>query len=426
MKKSPVLFGAIFLSLHASTLAENFGPDQSCAEPPTIIQSVRLFDGVDVTPAATVIIRCSRIDRVIEGGGVTTVPPGAQLIDGKGKFLLPGLIDSHVHTFRRGMLERSLDFGVTTVVDMGSASLEFKSVIDAEDDLAQADDRADMYGAVLWVTAPGSHGTQFGEVPTLDNPDDAAEFVSARVDEGADFIKIIYDNFKMFDRPVPTLGKETMRQVVSEAHKRGVMAVVHSRDVDAIADVVEAGADGIVHLPVDEVPGQELVSAMMSKKVFTVPNLSLARPEGVRLIDDPVIGPMLTEQEITNLENFGAKHREGGDQVVYDSVSAFHEAGITILSGTDSPNGGTTVGASMHAELELLVEAGLTPVEALAAATSTPARVFGLVDRGRIAEGLLADMLLVGGSPDRTIAHTKKIITVWKAGKAYPRATSGE
>jgi imidazolonepropionase-like amidohydrolase len=387
---------------------------------------VRLFDGVDVVPAATVIVRCSRIDRVIEAGEVAVAPAGSKLIDGKGKFLLPGLIDSHVHTFRRGMLERSLDFGVTTVFDMGSPTLEFKSAIDAEDARTQADDRADMYGAVLWVTAPGSHGTQFGEVPTLDNPDNAAEFVAGRIEDGADFIKIIYDNFKMFDRPVPTLSNETMQEVVSEAHRLGVMAVVHSRDVDAYADVVEAGADGIVHLPVDEVPEQELVSAMKSTEVFVIPNLSLARPEGARLFDDPVIGPMLTEQEVTNLRNFRANHREGGDQIVYESVKAFHEGGVTILSGSDSPNGGTTVGASMHAELELLVDAGLTPIEAMAAATSTPARVFGLDDRGCIAEGLLADLLLVAGSPDQSIDDTKNIITVWKAGKAHSRATSVE
>jgi imidazolonepropionase-like amidohydrolase len=356
---------------------------------------------------------------VIEAGEVPELPPNSKLIDGKGKFLLPGLIDSHVHTFRRGMLERTLEFGVTTVLDMGSTSLEFKSVIDAEDARAPADNRADLYGAVVWATAPGSHGTQFGEVPTLVASKGAAEFVAARIEEGADFIKIIYDNFKMFNRPVPTLSRATMQEVVKEAHGNGVMAVVHSRDVEAFADVVEAGADGIVHLPVDQVPGHELVSAMKAQEVFVVPNLSLARPEGDRLIDDPVIGPMLTEQEVENLRNFRSNHREGGDQVAYESVKAFREGGVTILSGTDSPNGGTTVGASMHIELELLVEAGLTPVEAMAAATSTPARVFGLADRGRIAEGLLADMLLVEGSPDRSISDTRKIVMVWKAGKAH-------
>jgi imidazolonepropionase-like amidohydrolase len=426
MQRLTLLFGAILLFLFSSSLADKSEPDQSCAEPPTIIQSVRLFDGADVVPAATVIIRCSRIDRVIESAEIAEIPEGAKLIDAKGMFLLPGLIDSHVHTFRRSMLERSLDFGVTTVLDMGSLAGEFNSAIDAEDAQAQANDRADMFGAVLWVTAPGSHGTQFGEVPTLDNAANAAEFVEARIEEGAEFIKIIYDNFKMIDRPVPTLSKETMSAVVGEAHRRGVMAVVHSRDLDAYADVVEAGIDGIVHEPVDAVPGQELLSAMKSTGTFVVPNLSLSRPEGARLIQDPVIGPMLTEQEIKNLENYRMMAREGGDLISYNSVTAFHEFGVTILAGSDSPNGGTIAGASLHTELELLVEAGLSPIEAMGAATSAPADKFGLDDRGRIAEGFLADLLLVEGRPDREIADTKKIVTVWKAGKAHSRAASAD
>jgi imidazolonepropionase-like amidohydrolase len=126
---------------------------------------------------------------------------------------------------------------------------------------------------------------------------------------------------------------------------------------------------------------------------------------------------MLTENEAENLKKFRAMRREGGDQVEYDALMAFHRAGVTILAGSDAPNGGTTEGASVHLELELLVEAGLTPVEALRAATFSPARAFGLQDRGRIAEGLKADLLLVEGKPDQNITDTRKIAQIWKAGE---------
>lgn len=421
MPRTTLALGALLLCLGTPTVAQETGTDDSCTEPLTIIENVRVFDGLEVIPEATVVIRCTLIDSVTRGNEAAARPAGSIVVDGRGKTLLPGLIDSHTHTFRRSMLERSLDFGVTTVFDMGSLASSFKAEMDAEVAQGAIRDRADMRGAVLWVTAPGSHGTQFGDAPTLTNPEDADEFVDRLIADGADYIKVIYDNFKMIDRPVPTLSKKSMQAVVDAAHRHGVMAVVHSRDVDAYADAAEAGADGFVHVPVDEVPGSDLVSLLHEKGIFVSPNLSGMTRTGQVLLDDDTIGPMLTENEIENLKNFRQKHREGGELIAYDSVRIFHESGLDVLAATDTPNAGTTVGASMHVELELVVEVGLSTIDALAAATSTPARVFGLDDRGRIAEGLLADLLLVEGSPDQAITDTRNIVSVWKAGKAHLR-----
>ena len=415
-KRRPGLaFMLLLLFLTGAAYAQD-----GCVQPPTLIESVTVFDGESIRPTAHVLIRCERIGGVFSADALPEVPANAVIIDGRGKTLMPGLFDSHGHTFQRVMLERSLDFGVTTVLDMGSTSQDFVANIKAEDREGQATDRADLFGAVLWVTAPGSHGTQFGEVPTLTNPQDAADFVAQRVEDGADFIKIIYDNFKMIDRPVPTLSTATMAAVVAAAHTQGKLAVVHSRDLEAWADVIAAGADGFVHAPVDAVPDAQMIAAIREKQMFVSPNLALARPAGARLIDDPVIGPLLSERERGRLLDFFAKHREGGDQVAYDTVAALHEAGVTLLAGSDSPNGGTTVGASMYVELELLVELGLSPIEALQTATSNPARVFGLDDRGRIAAGLLADVLLVEGRPDEDILAMRRIHTIWKAGASHP------
>jgi imidazolonepropionase-like amidohydrolase len=311
-------------------------------------------------------------------------------------------------------------------MDMGSTNLDFARSIRAEDSQGPARDRADLYSAVLWVTAPGSHGTQFGDVPTLVEPEDAAAFVAARVDEGADYIKLIYDNFKMFDADIPTLGRETMEAVVDAAHAQGKMALVHSRDVEAYADVALAGVDGIVHLPVDEVPDAALIDLLKEKGIWVGANLSLARPVGKTLIDDPALGARLTEAEKENLQKFRALHRQGGDRVAMDTLRALHAAGVTILPGSDAPNGGTTQGATMHMEIALLVENGFSPVEALRAATADAAAAFGLADRGRIREGLQADMLLVEGRPDGNITDTRNIVAVFKAGKLHwPDAGGG-
>jgi hypothetical protein len=99
---------------------------------------------------------------------------------------------------------------------------------------------------------------------------------------------------------------------------------------------------------------------------------------------------------------------------------------VPLLAGTDAPNPGTAHGASIHRELELLVQAGLSPLEALTAATATPARVFGLKDRGRIAPGLRADLVLVAGDPTEDVTATRKIVAVWKRGARLERRAAPE
>jgi len=99
------------------------------------------------------------------------------------------------------------------------------------------------------------------------------------------------------------------------------------------------------------------------------------------------------------------------------AVAALHRAGVTIVAGTDAPAPGVAHGASLHRELELLVRSGLTPVDALDAATSGPARAFGFHDRGRVAPGLRADLLLVEGDPTADIRATRRIVGVWKLGR---------
>ena len=384
----------------------------------TVFRNVRLFDGETVTQAAGVVVRGVRIDDVATSGGALEIPDGVEVIDGDGLTLMPGLIDAHTHTFSRANLERALDFGVTTSLDMWT-SVEFMQAMQSGREEGVAFDRSDIRFSGIGATAPESHGTQFGPVPTLTSPEDADDFVAARIAEGSDHIKIIYDNFKMFDRPIPTLDFATLEAVIDAAHRRGRLAVAHSRDVDAYADVVRAGGDGIVHATVDEVPNGDLIDALRTKGTFVIPTLSVSTPSGPEIADDPVLGPRLSEKELKNLRGYAPLHRPGGDKVSMNSVRALNEGGVTILAGSDSPNRGTAAGVSIHQELEMLVQSGLTPVQALVAATSAPADAFDLNDRGRIMAGHRADLLLVEGDPTETITDSRRIVGVWKAGHRH-------
>ena len=141
------------------------------------------------------------------------------------------------------------------------------------------------------------------------------------------------------------------------------------------------------------------------------------------LADDPALALYLTPDDVQMLKSGFPGKTPPADvlKIPRETVKALKAAGVRILAGTDCGNPGTTHGASMHRELVLLVAAGLTPVEALAAATAQTAATFGLTDRGRIAPGLRADLVLVDGDPTVDITATRKIAGVWKQGRAIDR-----
>lgn len=399
----------------------------SPASTTTVIRDVRLFDGAAITERATVVIQDGVIGQVITGADPVAVPKGAELVEGAGHTLLPGLIDAHTHTYARAMLERSLDFGVTTCIEMGTLPDTLRQ-LKAEQTAGPVPDRADMISAGMGVTVPGGHGTQFGfEVPTLGPGEDEAAFVAARIEEGSEFIKLVMDDFSVVGFDLPTLSAEQVGAVVEAAHQAGLMAVVHARDPEAYLAATLAGVDGFAHGLSESLPDRALLRAMRERKPFVIPTLTTTEGTqggegGTRFAADPRIGPLLTEREKTSLrrKRFEQPRVEFDFTIALGSAGAFNANGTLVLAGTDYPNPGTTPGASMHRELELLVEAGLSPVQALKAATANAAVAFKLTDRGRITPGLRADLLLVAGDPTRSITDTRNIAGIWKDGLRHP------
>ena len=398
----------------------------SLANAATIIRDVRVFDGEQVIENATVVIENGRIKQLVSEGEWDGPVDGVNLVNGAGHTLLPGLIDAHTHTFDHAFLERSLDFGVTTSIDMGTMIPIMRS-LQAEQAAGPVFDRADLVSAGMGATVPGGHGTQFGfEVPTLKDGDDPDVFVAARFEEGSEFLKMVMDDFSVVGYELPTLSATLVNALVKAAHRRHKIAVVHARDAEGYLAATRAGVDGFAHGLSESRPEASLLEAMVEHQPFVIPTLTTTEgtqggPGGAEFAEDNVFGPKLNDREKASLRRirFENPRVEFDFSIALDSVRIFRGNGTMILAGSDSPNPGTTPGASLHRELELLVEAGLAPAEALSAATANPAEAFGLDDRGRIAPGFRADLLLVQGNPAKNITDTRKIAAIWKNGQRH-------
>ena len=394
------------------------------------IRDVRVFDGTRVLPRANVVVRDGRIEAV---GPDVAIPDGLQAVDGAGRTLLPGLVDAHVHAWGDARRD-ALRFGVTTELDMMGDPARSAALRSARTAMA-ATDEADLWSAGAAVTAPGGHGTQYGgAVPTLAADGDAAAFVAARIAEGSDYVKLIVEDMHVYGGAarLPTLAPAQVADAITAAHAGDRLALVHASAQDDARHALASGADGLVHVFQDAPADAALVALAKERGAFVVPTLSVVamiagEDGGARLADDARLSPWLEAAQGAALAAAfpGAPRPQALDNALR-SVAALHAAGVDILAGTDAGNPGTAHGISMHGELALLVRAGLTPAEALAAATAVPARRFGLADRGRIAPGLRADLLLVEGDPTADISATRAIAGIWKNGHAVPRPRVGK
>lgn len=385
---------------------------------PVLFQKVRVFDGAKVIAETDVLIEEGKIKEI----GVNLPVGNARVVDGAGKTLLPGLIDAHVHVHGAETLEQALTFGVTTELDM-----MMDPRMEAQLKATDRDDRAAFFSAGDPATVPGGHGTEYGrEIPTLIKASEAEAFVEQRIREGSDYIKVMYTAGAELPRmnPRPTLSRETLAAVIAAAHKNNRLAVVHIGSEMGARAAILAGADGLAHLFRGHSSPRDFGELVASHHAFVIPTLSVmysvCGPDsaGSRLVKDPYLGPYLSHEAKGRLkETFpSARSNLVSCKAAPQALRQLKEAGALIVAGTDAPNPGTTYGASLHGELEMYVEDGLTPTEALTAATSAPAQAFHISDRGRIAPGLRADLLLVNGHPDEDIKATRNIDSVYKAG----------
>lgn len=400
------------LSLLSLTIASAVGQS-------TYFKDIAVFDGREYVTKTCVLIEAGRIKAIDPR---LTAPTGSTIVVGEGKTLLPGLIDAHCHSWFPLHLKQAAEFGVTTSLDMMTQPAFVRQMKQSQKK-QRADGLSDLFAAGAAVTVKDGHGTEYGfVVPVLSSAEDAQAFVDERIAEGSDYIKIIYDDGRAFGVDFKTLTKEMLAATIKATHKRGKLAVAHIGDKDSAREAIELGVDALMHLFADDEVDDELLRLMVEKKVRVVPTMAVLR--GImtdgdidRLLADKHLQQMLTTgDEAVLRRGFPRRERPSKYDIAVTNVRKMNTAGIPILVGTDAANPGTAHGVSVHHELQLLVECGLSPLEAMRGATSLTADLFRLNQRGRIAPGFHADLLLVHGNPTKDITATRAIEGVWKAG----------
>ena len=342
--RMPFSHAALVASLFAAPLAAH----AQSAGTATLLRHVRLFDGERLLGERDVLVRDGRVAAI-----ASNIAPGAgvTVVEGANRTLLPGFIDAHTHAFG-GALAQALVYGVTTELDMftevGEAAMRRKEQRDG-----RADSRADLYSAGVLATAPGGHGTEYGiPIPTISAPESAQAFVDARLAEGSDYIKIVLDDASAYGRKIPTLSPATVAALVSAAHRRGKLAVVHIGTLADARVAIGAGADGLMHLFVDRAPDPDFGRFVAGHHAFVVPTLTVLRSvaglSGAReLAADPRLAPYLMPAgRGTLLASFPFRatlHYEAAEA----AVRQLEEAHVPILAGTDATNAGTAHGISI-------------------------------------------------------------------------------
>ena len=426
---------------------------------PILITHVTVIDtaGRASKPDMNVEIRAGRIAR-IEASSEAAIPSHARVVDGTRKFLVPGLWDMHVHAFfgdwvpggREVTLPLLLAFGVTGARDMGS---DLDPILEARREAA--DGR--IASPRLVVAGPMLDGPKspFPASIIVSTAEDARRAVAKLADRGVDFIKVQSD-----------IPRDAYFAAARECAKRNIAFVGHVPDAIRASEAVAFGQTSFEHLigvfegsstAEDAMiaggkkgPGRFLetydtkkeaaLAALLAKDVtYQCPTLFWERGQWLVDANDFSNDPDLRYAPASWRERSWPKFKKGilealdtdplpvREKFVLHElgvVKRLHDAGVPFLAGTDTPAGvGVLPGASLHRELERFVAAGFTPLEALQTATRNPAIFLGkLADFGTVAEGKVADLVLLDANPLDDIRNTRKIAAVVAGGRLYTRA----
>jgi imidazolonepropionase-like amidohydrolase len=376
-------------------------------------------------------------------------------LDLDGKWVLPGLVDAHVHSWgntgpafqQRQMLQTSgtakmmLYAGVTGFLDLFSPEdyifdlrnrQRTEGVRGAQSETTSSLPLgADIYAAGPILTCPDGHGTEYG-VPTrtVTSPDDARQTVDSLAARNPDVVKLVYHPYRT-DR-YPSMDRSTMTTIVDAAHRHDLKTVVHVETWNGAHETIAAGVDAITHTPPSPLPDSTL-AAMQERGTAWIPTLAvhtelshwIQHPDALnndllRAVADSALLAAYRDtsgmpNQIQSWLDRQAEHRDAHFRAVQKGA----EAGIPLLAGTDAGNPGVFQGYSLHRELTLLTEAGLSSWDALTAATTTPGRFldapYGLQPGDR------ANLLVLNASPLDDIRHTQSISRVIHHGRVVDR-----
>jgi imidazolonepropionase-like amidohydrolase len=411
------------------------------------ITNVTVIDGTGgpALAGATVVVRGDRIAAV----GKARPPAGVPRIDGRGKFLIPGLIDTHIHLFGGGAwrtlgrtvqepidwdaglsaLHGYLYLGVTSVYDAGN-NPEFIYPLRARERAGEiVSPRIFATGKLL--SYPGSWSVGYAGIGTPDWPQ-AIAVLDGKIAEQPDLQKITVERRGVGPDPlVPAMPVALLREIVAYLKARGVRTTVHISTEDLAQAAVDAGIDTLAH-PVGTARQTEAFTREVGARRMPVSTTLAVFEDIIRLgedsgyLDDPIFRAVLPPDEVAARREKGAPRYvslgwPGWFKTVLpfaqENLRRLHQAGAVLALGSDRSDG-----PFAHRELELIVAAGLTPAEAIRIGTLNGAIYLGRErDLGSIAPGKLADLVLLDADPTVQIANARRINTVIKGGQVIDR-----
>ena len=355
------------------------------------INNVRVFDGEKLSSLTNVFIENGYISSI---GNV--VFEADETIEGGGKTLLPGFIDTHIHIDSRDNCVQAVKYGVTTLIDQ---MCENTALIDS---LKEPDEPISSVRSV-YMPVQSQAGPLLLEALGVDavfaaTQDDVRRIIDEQIAKGAFFIKMILDV-----PPITTgmLSDELIEETVRYAHEKGKKVSAHCTTVEAYERAAKYGVDILNHVPKDTPLPQDVFNTIKANALVVIPTMVME--EGI-------------------IRNFKKQRPDCPDDFsfVVDSVRRMHDAGVKILVGTDANHTNAMCylkhGESLHRELELLSEAGLSNVDILRGTTVDAAKELGLLDLGSIVPGKRADLVLVDGDPTKDISVCRNIQRVWVKG----------
>jgi len=385
---------------------------------PVLIRNARIIDGTGapVTPSRDLMVERGRISKIAAGG--TLAAGAARVVDARGKFLIPGLVDLHAHEYRPELMRGFAWFGVTTIRDQGSAIGPLVATADAVAAGKLAGPRVDFGGIQFYTDWAYDLEDGQGVEPETD-PDHVRRAVALAEAFGSDHIKT--RTFRRWD---------INARFIAEAHRRGMRVTGHCAHP---LPLVAAGMDAKEHAGFCEPRGDgpiydDLVQLYRAAGIGVVPTISLSslavrlnrHPDALEA--DSELAPFLPSRSafewMLELDSAGRRQYERYAEWARQTTAKLARAGVTIGTGTDI----WQIPTGVHLELEEMVAAGLSPLEALHAATGGAARIIGAErDFGTIEPGKWADLVILDADPTADIRNTRRIRAVMQAGRLLDR-----
>jgi imidazolonepropionase-like amidohydrolase len=420
---------------------------------PIVLKGARLIDGTGRAPIenSVLVIEGSQILAAGKSGEVS-IPKEAVVQDVSGKTIMPALIDLHGHLglsnngadsaaghYTQENVVKQLDkyrsYGVETVASFGQDEDLIFSI--------RADQRAGKFGGARLFTAGRGFLEYTGKSNPTDhryrpqNPEEARADIRELAAHHPDYVKMWVDDGLGHGTKIKP---EVYRAIIDEAHKQHIRVFAHEYYLGDAKALLAAGLDGFAHSIRDQPVDTELISAMKARNVFLIPTLVrdeslFAYADNVKWIDDPFFqagldpGALQIVKSPETVEKFRkdpdiAKYR-AGLEMAKKNLKTLSDAGVKIAFGTDSGIPVRFPGYFEHRELQLMVEAGLTPMQAIVAGTSTNAEILGGAKQfGTLQTGRAADFMVLDANPLDDIHNTEKLSAVWQAGKPVPSVSA--